>query len=120
MQLQTAIEFLKNLVRQIWSFAGVKFIVCHVVINVIVGVAAALKTRTFSLSKLGDFLISKLAPYVLIYVSIKLFGDEVGLTALAPLAWTVITATLLGDLGDSLMQLGINLPQSIRQFIVKP
>lgn len=117
--MSVVIEFLKNLVLAVWSFDGVKFIVLHVVINLVVAVAAALKTKTFSLSKIGDFLISKLAPYVAIYVVVKLFGDEVGLGALAPLTWAVITATLLGDLGDSLTQLGLQLPETIRRFVVK-
>ena len=113
------IEWLKTLVQAVWAFDGVKFIVLHIVINVLVSVAAALKTRTFSLSKLADFLISKLLPYVTVYVAVKLFGDEIGLSALAPLAWAVITATLLGDLMDSLTQLGLQLPESIRAVVVK-
>lgn len=118
--MQSVIEFLRNAAIVIWGFDGVKFITLHVLINVVVAVAASAKTRTFSLSKLGDFLISKLLPFVAVYVVAKIFGDEIGLSALAPAAWAVITATLLGDLGDSLAQLGLNLPQSIKQFIIKP
>lgn len=113
------VEWLKGVVTAVWAFDGVKFIVLHVVVNVVVAVAAALKTRTFSLAKVGDFLISKLMPYVTVYLVVKLLGDEIGLSALAPLAWAVITATLLGDLGDSLTQLGLQLPEAIRQFVVK-
>lgn len=113
------IEWLKTLVLAVWAFDGVKFIVLHIVINVLVAVAAALKTRTFSLAKLADFLISKLLPYVTVYVAVTLFGAEIGLSALAPLVWAVITATLLGDLMDSLTQLGLQLPESIRKFVVK-
>lgn len=113
------IEWLKTLVLEVWAFDGVKFIVLHIALNVLVAVAAALKTRTFSLSKLADFLISKLLPYVTVYVAVNLFGDEIGLSALAPLAWAVITATLLGDLGDSLTQLGLQLPEAIQKFVVK-
>ncbi len=113
------LEFVRNLVVMVWSFDGVKFIVLHVIVNVAVAIAAALKTRTFSLAKLGDFLISKLMPYVTVYLVVKLLGDQIGLAALAPLAWAVITATLLGDLGESLMQLGLNLPPAIQQLLVK-
>ena len=113
------IEFLKNLVQAVWSFDGVKFIVGHVVLNVIVAVAAALKTKTFSLSKLADFFVAKLMPYVIVYFGAKLLGDSIGVAALAPLAWGVITATLLGDLVDSLAQLGLQLPEAIKQFVVK-
>lgn len=115
----SVIEFLKNVVQVVWAFDGVKFIVLHVVVNVLVAVAAALKTKTFSLAKVGEFLIAKLAPYVVVYVALKLLGDEIGLPALAPAAWAVITATLLGDLGDSLAQLGLSLPEPLRQLVVK-
>ncbi len=113
------VEFVRNLIATVWSFDGVKFIVGHVALNVIVAVAAALKTKTFSLSKIGDFFASKLMPYVIVYFGAKLLGDSIGITALAPLAWGVITATLLGDLGDSLSQLGLQLPETIKRFVVK-
>lgn len=113
------IEFVRNLIVMVWSFDGVKFITLHVVLNVVVAVAAALKTKTFSLSKIGDFFASKLMPYVIVYFGAKLLGDSIGITALAPLAWGVITATLLGDLVDSLAQLGLKIPEPLRQLIVK-
>lgn len=115
----TVLATVKEVLGAIWSFDGVKFIIVHVVFNVAVAVAAALKTKTFSLSKLADFLISKLLPYVTVYMAVKLFGAEIGFAALAPVTWAVITATLLGDLGDSLAQLGVQLPEAIRQFVVK-
>jgi len=115
----SVIEFVRNLIVTVWSFDGVKFIVGHVVLNAVVAVAAALKTKAFSLSKIGDFFASKLMPYVIVYFGAKLLGDSIGISALAPLAWGVITATLLGDLVDSLAQLGLQLPESIRQFVVK-
>lgn len=120
MQFQPIIEWFKSLVLLVWSFDGVKFIVIHILVNVVVAVAAGMKTKTFNLSKLGDFLIAKLLPYVTVYVVAKVFGEQIDMAWLAPAAWAIITATLLGDLGDSLTQLGLQLPQSIRSLIVKP
>lgn len=117
--MEQVLEFVRNLLATVWSFDGVKFICGHVVLNLIVAVAAALKTKTFNLSKVADFFAAKLMPYVIVYFGAKMLGDQIGLDALAPLAWGVITATLLGDLMDSLAQLGLKLPESIRRFVVK-
>jgi hypothetical protein len=119
MQVPPVVEFLKNLALQIWAFDGVKFIVAHVAVNFVVAVAAALRTGQFELTRLAEFLLRKLMPYVLVYTAAKIFGESIGLSALAPAAWAIITATLLGDLAGNLTLLGIKLPDPILNLLPK-
>jgi len=116
---QNVLEFLTAFVLQAWSYAGVKIIVCHTLINVVVAIAVALKSNSFELGRVGEFLIRKLAPYVLVYYVVKVAGDGAGVAFLAPLVWTVIEATLTGDLLDNWEKLGLPLPSAIQRFVVK-
>ena len=116
---QNVIEFLKMFLLQAWSFPGVKVIVCHTLVNVAVAIAAALKSNSFELGRVGEFLTRKLAPYVLIYYILQLAGEGAGVAFLGPIVWTVIEATLTGDLLDSWERLGLPLPSAIQRFVVK-
>lgn len=115
--MQDVIEFLKDLLVQIWAFDGVKFIVGHVIVNFVVAIAAAAKVGKFDLTRLSEFLLRKLLPYVLVYAILKVFGDSIGLSAIAPAAWAIITASLLGDLAGSLEQLGMPMPDVVKNII---
>jgi len=116
---QNVLDFLIAFVLQAWSYAGVKVIVCHTLINVAVAIAVALKTNSFELGRVGEFLIRKLAPYVLVYYMVKVAGEGAGVAFLAPIVWTVIEATLTGDLLDNWERLGLPLPTAIQRFVVK-
>ena len=112
---QQLIDVLVGIVALPW----VKFIAAHVVINVVVAIAAALKEKNFQLAKIGEFLAAKLAPYVLVYAAIQTLGDSAGLAGLGTAVFALIEASLLGDLGDSLSRLGVPLPKSL-SFLKKP
>ncbi|OGR96311.1 MAG: hypothetical protein A2V88_05020 [Elusimicrobia bacterium RBG_16_66_12] len=88
----------------------VKILLAHVFINLVVALAAALKTRTLDLQRIAAFLTDKLLPYVLVYVAAKVLGQAAGLDALAPIAWAAIELALLQDLTDSLNLLGLAMP----------
>ena len=113
------LETLRSILLNAWAYDGVKIIVCHTLINVVIALAAALKSNTFELGRVGEFLIRKLAPYVLVYYVVKVAGDGAGVAFLAPLVWTVIEATLTGDLLDNWEKLGLPLPSAIQRFVVK-
>ena len=113
------LETLRSILLNAWAYDGIKVIVCHTLINVVVALAAALKSNTFELGRVGEFLIRKLAPYVGVYYAIKLAGDAAGLAFLAPITWAAIEATLTGDLLDSWTKLGLPLPDSIQRLVVK-
>jgi hypothetical protein len=103
---------------EVWN-NGLSVIVLTVVFNLLMGVAAALKTGTFALSKVAEFLTKKILPYTIVYVVVQLFGEAVGQTALGPIAFAAIMAALAGDLLDSLTALGLPLPEALKAVVVK-
>lgn len=119
MDPQAILEFLKGLVVLVWTFAGVRVIVGHTLINVVVALAAAQATGEINLSKLGEFLIKKLLPNVAVYVMVKAFGEAAGLAFLAPVVWAAIEASLIGDLLDNWTRLGLPLPEALARVVVK-
>jgi hypothetical protein len=114
----TSEEILKFLL-DIWNVPGVAFIVSHIIVNVVVAVAAAVHTGTFELAKIGKFLTEKVLPYVTVYYIVLLLGEATGLDALAPAVFAVIEAALVGDLADSLLRLGLPLPVGVARLIRK-
>ncbi len=113
------LEYVKELVELIWSFDGVKVIVAHTTINVVVAIAAAVTSGTFELAKIAQFLVKKLLPYVAIYFIVKAFGMAAGLEWLGPVVWAAIETSLAGDLADNLVKLGLPLPDGIKRIVVK-
>lgn len=111
---QTVLAYLKSLAVLIWSFAGVKFIVANILVNVVIALAAAQATRSLDLSKLAEFLTRKLLPYVAVYFIAKAFGEAAGLGWLAAAVFAVIEITLLKNLTENLALLGIPMPQALR------
>lgn len=116
---QAVLAFLKATLALIWSYAGVKIIVGHVLINVVVALAAAQYTNALDLSKLAEFLTKKLLPFVAVYAVCKAFGDSAGLPWLAPATWTIIEATLAANLIDNLGKLGVPLPDALARVTVR-
>lgn len=119
MSPQELIELLRVLALNVWGYTGVKVIVCHTLINVVVAVAAAVHSNEFELGRIGEFLYRKLAPFVLIYYVVKVAGEAAGLGYLAPVVWGVIEATLMGDLLDNWSRLGLPLPSAAQRYVVK-
>ena len=97
----------------------VKFIGGHVLLNVLVAVAAAIAAGEFKLHRLAEFLWRKLTPYVLVYAAARLFGEATGLAAVAPSVFALIEAALLSDLVENLERLGLRLPEPVSRLISK-
>jgi hypothetical protein len=108
-----------ELFQLIWAYDGVKVIVGHVAVNLVVALGASLKNGDFQLGKLAEFLYRKLLPYVAIYYIVNAFGDAAGVAALGPTVFAIIEATLAGDLADNLQKLGVNWG-GLSRFLVKP
>ena len=119
MDQQQILEALKAFFALVWSFAGVKFLVSHVLINVVAAGSAALKSGDFLFSKLGEFLTKKLLPFVAVYAIAKAVGMEAGLEWLAPAVWVLIEGILTANLLDNLNTLGVPLPSVLKRFTVK-
>jgi hypothetical protein len=115
MNVNSILEFLTWL----WTLAGVKFIVYHTAVNLVVAVAAALKVGGFKPYKLAEFLTRKLAPYVLIYGAVKAVGMDIGLEWLSAAAFALIELTLASDLAENLDLLGIPMPEAVRNLVKK-
>jgi hypothetical protein len=113
------VEFIRTAVLLIWSYDGVKVIVCHTLINVVFAVAAAHFNREVSLSRLGEFLYRKLLPYTLSYFAVKILGEGAGVAYLAAPIWVIIEASLTGDLADNWVRLGLPLPDRLKALVVK-
>ena len=109
-------EAITALLVSIWNYDGVKLIVSHTLINLVFGVMAALKTNSFDIDKMLDFILRKLLPYVGCYYVVKLIGVNAGLDALAIPILAIVETVLLSDLLGSLEQLGIKLPVWLASF----
>ena len=116
---QSVLAFLKATLALIWSYAGVKVITGHVLVNVVVALAAAQYTSSLDLSKLVEFLTKKLLPFLGVYAICKIFGEDAGLPWLAPAVWTIIEATLASNLLENLNRLGVPLPDALARVVVK-
>lgn len=112
-------DTLQQLLLLAWELPGVKFIVSHTLLNVVVAVAAAAKTGTVELGKLGEFVGKKLLPYVALYYATVLLGDGAGLSGLSTVVFGVIEASLTGDLLDNLGLLGVKWPGVIDAVVTK-
>lgn len=119
MDMREVFEAIKAFLLVVWAFDGVKVIVGHTIVNVVVAIAAALVTGEFELARVGEFLVKKLLPFVAIYFIVKAFGAAAGLEWLGPVAWTAIETSLTGDLADSLVRLGLPLPDGVKRLVVK-
>ena len=103
---QTVVAFLAGL----WAMWEVKFLTFHILVNVVVALAAAIHLGEFQLAKIGEFLYKKLLPYLLVWAVAKVAADATNLGALALAAWAILELNLVGDLADNLSKLGIPLP----------
>lgn len=101
---------------------GAKFdiIAVLVLVDVVIAVAAAIRNQEFDFTKLGDFLLRLVFPYVLVYlalyVAIKLVTDVESIlgAGIDTAVFLIILASLVGAIMDNLKSLGLNIP-NVRQ-----
>ena len=99
---------------------GIKLLVLGVLIlaNWLCGIAASIYTREFRLKKVGNFLLTRVLPYVISYFAVCFIAIvepswEVAVTFI----WGVILAALVGAILANLKDMGINLPSSLGDAI---
>ncbi|MFA5154454.1 MAG: phage holin family protein [Clostridia bacterium] len=82
-----------------------------ILVNFILGVAVSIKNKKFNLKTLGEFLGTKVVPYILGYYAVGMVAliEESWKTAV-PVVWGGIVLTLLGAILQNLKELGINIP----------
>jgi len=106
-------ENILSVLAKFFAATDVRFIIGHIVVNLVMAIAAGLKQKDFDFRRVAEFLWRKLLPYVLGYAVVKVIGDWCALTPLLPITWIAIETTLLGDLIDNLAKLGLKLPDFI-------
>lgn len=114
------IDTLKVILLAIWAFDGVKFIILGVLLNLVLAVALALRTSTFSLQALADFLFKQLLPYVVVYVFFKLFGEGAGFEWVGVAVFALIQAQIVSAIVEKLSELGVPIPESILKLVRRP
>lgn len=106
---------LERAIQQFTADGKLKTLIIVILVDFLVGIAAAIKTRTFRLSYVADFLrndlLGKLFPWFVLYAAgkltdVKLPGD-VTFSALATGAYVLIVAALAGSILKSLAELGL-------------
>jgi len=103
---------------EMWGLGGVKAIVAQTLLNVVIALAAATKTDSLNIKKLGEFLHRKLLPYVAVYIAAKAFGVSAGVEWVAPIAYVAIFTTLTGDMLDNLIGLGLPIPEQVQRLLL--
>lgn len=112
-----------SLARAVWDDGWFKVILALLVLNVATGIAAALYLKTFALGALGDFLLTRALPYILVDGALQLvirlaLGDTAmgaaGIdTALGVLVHGFVVAALVGKILANLRDLGIPIPMML-------
>lgn len=117
---QPVLDFLKVFVQE----SQVKWIVAMAFLNVIVAIAAALKNGDFKIQKLGEFLWKKVGlyggVYAIAWMVSEAMGDQVQEASMAAGAvWGVLQLMLVGDLAESLGEMGVPWPDAVRNAVAK-
>ena len=79
--------------------------------NFILGIAVSFYTKTFRLKAVGNFLITRILPYVLGYFAVVIVAVvEPAWEAAVTAVWAIILAALVGAILASLKTMGVHLP----------
>lgn len=102
--------WLVELAAAVWAMPAVKFLVGQIALNTVVAVAVALYQKKFEWKKLADFVLHKIAPYILVYAGAAFLGEASGAVWLAPVVMGMLETQLLAGLAENLSTLGITQP----------
>jgi phage-related holin len=97
----------------LWGSVQVKFMLGHILVNVVVAIAASVVIKEFLWSKIGAFLYQKILPFLAVYVVAVGVGDAAGMGWLATVVWGILELNLAADLADNLSKMGIPMPESL-------
>ena len=108
-----AIAWLVDLVVLIWAVWEVQFTVYHILLNLAVALAAAIRTNTFEFAKMAEFLYRKLLPYLIVFTVASAVSGALSIGWLVTVLWALIELSLLGDMVENLKKLGVPIPDEI-------
>jgi len=118
-QLLMVWDFVHNAIVFLWAMVSVQFIVYHVLLNLGVALAAAIRTGEFKFYRVWEFLYRKLLPFVLVYGVARGLGETANQGWLAVAVMGLIEMSLAADLVENLARLGVPIPDAILQLIDK-
>jgi len=108
-----AIAWLIDLVILIWAIWEVQFTVYHILLNLAVALAAAIRTNTFEFAKMAEFLYRKLLPYLIVFITASAVSGALSIGWLVTVLWALIELSLLGDMVENLKKLGVPIPDEV-------
>ena len=118
-QLVAVWDFVQNAIVFLWGMSSVQFIVYHVLLNLGVALAAAIRTGEFKFYRVWEFLYRKLLPFVLVYAFARGLGETANQGWLAVTVLGLIEMTLAADMVENLALLGVPIPDAILKLIDK-
>ena len=118
-QLLMVWDFVHNAIVFLWMMSAVQFIVYHVLLNLGVALAAAIRTGEFKFYRVWEFLYRKLLPFVLVYGFARGLGETANRGWLAVAVLGLIEMALAADLVENLSRLGVPIPDAILKLIDK-
>ena len=118
-QLLMVGDFVHNAIVFLWAMVSVQFIVYHVLLNVGVALAAAIRTGEFKFYRVWEFLYRKLLPFVLVYAVARGLGETANQGWLAVAVLGLIEMALAADLVENLSRLGVPIPEAVLKLVNK-
>jgi hypothetical protein len=103
----------------------IRLLAALILVDLVTGVAAALKARAFELQRVGEFLVTNVLPFVIVWGGVSAAAwiapaadFTIGavtvsvpvLPALAAAAFVAATVALLGSILENVKGLGLNVP----------
>lgn len=95
---------------------GVKLnvIIGMIFANLLTGIAVSIYTKQFRLKAIGDFLLSRVVPYIIGYAAVVAVAVvEPTWEVAVNVVWGVILAALTGAILSNLSEMGIKLPDTL-------
>jgi len=103
-------------VISLFGTTRIQFIVILIAIDVVFGIAAALKKKDFKLGKLGDFLKKGAIGYVLGFAVLEAFAFATpALAWLIEIAFVLTIFALIGSILTNLAKLGFGVPPYLKR-----
>ena len=106
MDFDSILRWLQEVILSVWGQWQVKVLVLHILVNVVVAVAATVRTGEFVLGKVPEFLYKKILPFVLVYAVFAVAGATIGMGGIALAVWGMLELALVNDTLDNLKKLG--------------
>ncbi len=101
------LKWLEGVVLFLWSQWQVKVLVCHIAANVVVALAATIRSGDFILGKIPQFLYKKILPLTLVYGVFAVVGETLKMPGISTAVWGLLELSLTNDTLDNLKLLGL-------------